>query len=70
MNVKQLVEKLQSYDPSAMVVIPGYENGYNETVTCCEIAVSLNPDAKWYDGKYEKIEYDDEPIHCMVISIL
>lgn len=70
MNVKQLIKKLESCDPSAMVVISGYEGGYNEAVACHEIGLKLNADAKWYDGKYDMVEYDDEQVHCLAISIL
>ena len=69
MNVRQLIEKLQNHDPSAMVVIPGYEGGYNEVFTSRDIPLNLNSDPKWYYGKYDIVEYDDESIHCMAVSI-
>lgn len=30
MKVCEFIERLRSYDPNARVVVPGYENGYDD----------------------------------------
>jgi hypothetical protein len=70
MNVKELVEQLQSYDPSTMVVIDGYEGGYNEVKALVEIKLRLDAHDKWYYGKHEILTNDSKSADCLAISIL
>ena len=53
MTVKQLIEKLQQFDPEAMVVVAGYEGGYNEISDAGDILLNLNVNKEWYYGKHE-----------------
>ena len=42
MNVGELIEKLQRYDPEQMVVIDGYEGGYDAADEVHEMKIKLN----------------------------
>lgn len=53
MTVKQLIEKLQQFDPEAMAVVAGYEGGYNEISDAGDIVLNLNVNKEWYYGKHE-----------------
>jgi len=55
MTVKELIEVLQSHDPSAMVVVAGYEGGYNEVGHADDVVVALNVNDNWYFGDHELV---------------
>jgi hypothetical protein len=65
MNVKQLIEQLQQFDPEAMAVVAGYEGGYDEISDAGAIRLNLNVNNEWYYGKHE-IDNDGE---CHAIYI-
>lgn len=70
MNVKQLIEKLESYDPTTMVVLVGYEGGYNEVKALVEIKLKLDAHQEWYYGKHEIVANESEVADCLAINIL
>lgn len=49
MNVKQLIEELQKLDPEIMVIVDGYEGGYDEVLTISIKPIQLN---KYVDSSY------------------
>jgi hypothetical protein len=53
MTVKELIEKLQKFDPGMIVVVDGYEGGVNDVSTAREIDIILNCHDEWYYGKHE-----------------
>jgi len=63
MKVKELIEKLQTFDPEMMVVRPGYEGGLKEISYAEVVPVALNYNAEWYYGEHEEMDdytsYDD-----------
>jgi hypothetical protein len=54
MNIKELIEKLQQFDPETLVVVNGYEEGQDDINNIEEITITLNPNkqSSWYEGKY------------------
>lgn len=70
MNVKELIEKLQGYDPELMVIIRGYEDGVNEAEYAAQVKIKLDAFTEWYYGKHE-ITYaaDTDPFDCEAIYI-
>ena len=54
MTVAELIIRLNQAPPNAKVVVRGYENGYNDVLELKSLFVMQNPEAKWYDGEYEK----------------
>jgi len=59
MKVKELIEQLQKFDPEQMVVVDGYETGYDEIKEVQHITgLSYYPklDKHWYDGEYQEVK--------------
>ena len=56
MKVKELIEKLQAFDPEMMVVRPGYEGGLTEINWTTVSTVALNFNKEWYYGEHEEID--------------
>ena len=68
MNVGELIEKLQRYDPEQMVVIDGYEGGYDTADEVHEMKIKLNVNEPWYYGKHEIVN-DGEDFDCIAVRI-
>jgi len=69
MNVKQLIEKLSTYDPKTMVIIGGYEGGVDEAHQAGKVKIKLDVYTEWYYGKHEVTDRDDDPFDCEAIYI-
>ena len=52
MTKKELIEILSQYDDDMLILIPGYENGFNLTGYVTSSHVMKLPDVEWYDGEY------------------
>jgi hypothetical protein len=52
MTKKELVEILSQYDDDMLVLIPGYENGFNLTGYVTSTHVMKNPKPMWWDGEF------------------
>ena len=58
MTVKQLIEKLQQFDPEIRVFVSGYEGGYDDLVTVSEIKdIALDVHDAWYYGDHEDADH-------------
>jgi hypothetical protein len=55
MKVKELIEKLQAFDPELEVYVDGYEGGYDTPQELFQSPIKLNAHGKneWYYGKHE-----------------
>ena len=68
MTVKELIEELKKYSPDKMVLVSGYEEGYDELKRVSEVKVKLDPSA---ENKHWKGEYTDFPLdECLINAIL
>lgn len=56
MKVKELIEQLQQYNPETLVLIPGYEGGYEDVKRIEKIGVVLNYNKESYYGPHELID--------------
>ncbi len=56
MTVSQLIQKLQTLPPDALVITEGYEDGYDTIKNVSLIPVKENPEKEWYLGKYTDSE--------------
>ena len=56
MKVKELVEKLQGFDPELMVVRPGYEGGVTEVQEVIEVMLAFNVNQELYYGEHDEVE--------------
>ena len=52
MTKKELVEILSQYDDDMLILIPGYESGFNLTGYVTSTLVMKRPRANWWDGEY------------------
>lgn len=77
MTVAELIEKLKAVPQDMMVVIPGYESGYdNPELTSSFLIEDANWNGKnkdnWYNGRhdeYYEMDGDDrQPIACVVVG--
>ena len=68
MTKKQLIEALQSYDDDMLILIPGYENGFNLTGYITSTHVMKRPRPNWWDGEY--LVSTDSPFNttCYIIT--
>jgi hypothetical protein len=69
MNVKQLIEKLSTYDPEMMVIISGYEGGVNEASSVGQVKIKLDYHSEWYYGKHEVTDRDGDPFDYEAVYI-
>jgi hypothetical protein len=64
MTVKELIEKLQAFDPESMVVRPGYEGGVTEVQYAFKTLLALNVNEEWYYGEHDEVkDTTDWPDH-------
>ena len=67
MTVKELIEKLQEFNPSARVIVDGYEGGYNDFHQLTEIKIIVKANSsKWYYGKHMKYEENNKHHEALV----
>jgi len=67
MKIKELIEKLQQFDPELMVMVDGYEDGYDDPIVGPVKKLKLNENAEWYNGKYEWSK-TDEGVEALLIE--
>jgi hypothetical protein len=78
MTVAELIEMLKAVPQDSMVVIPGYEGGFdNPSVHTDTLVVDTNWDGNnkttWYYGRHDRyykgIEAEDvQPMNCVVVG--
>jgi hypothetical protein len=63
MTAKQLIEKLQQFDPETRIFVAGYEGGYDDLVAVSEIKdIALDVHAEWYYGDHEDADHSYYPV--------
>ena len=67
MKIKELIEKLQQFDPELMVVVDGYEGGYDDPIVGPVKKLNLNVNEEWYNGKHEWSR-KDEGVDALIIE--
>ena len=79
MTVQELIEKLQTYDPTTRVMVEGYEGGYSDVTALLVDDVALNYYTEWYYGKHETvsvlvdlkhIKEDDKPEYEIIKALI
>jgi hypothetical protein len=56
MTVKELLDELKFMDKDAIVVLPGYEDGYNAVRAALPTFMVDYHDPKWYYGAFEEAD--------------
>jgi len=59
MTVKELIDVLQKLDPEMIVLVDGYEGGYDTPQAAERIPVIGPRETQWYYGDYTDCEHDD-----------
>ncbi len=57
MTVDELIQKLSDYPSNFRVIIPGYEDGYNDIIIIKEIEIVPDYHKNWYYGQH--LDKDD-----------
>jgi len=73
MKVKELIEKLQAFDPELEVYVDGYEGAYDTPQEPFQSPMKLNihNEVEWYYGKHELHRATDKgPIPDSVAVII
>lgn len=65
MTIKELIQKLGEYDPDTVVVVDGYEEGYDDpSVFTTEIVLDTNWDGEKkptsWEGRHEYFSVNEE----------
>ena len=66
MTVKQLIEELQKHNPDKLVLIPAYEEGFDNLEKVHEIKVKHKPKENYWQGNYEDYPLEE----CLISAIL
>ena len=70
MTVGELIAALQAYDPALVVVVDGYEGGYDDPELGEEtIKLNVSPPPPWYEGRHEGIYGTDKSDGTPVLVI-
>ena len=75
MTIKQLIEELSAMEnQDALVVVRGYEGGYDEvTPTNPELVdIALNVHSEWYYGKHERVSeiYQEDRRNYQIVKAI
>lgn len=54
MTIKDLKEKLAAFPDDTLVLVKGYEDGYNDIDQILEMKVHLNVHQHWYYGAHDE----------------
>lgn len=52
MTIQELIDKLKTFPPETLVVVRGYEEGYNDISILKEISLELDANEEWYYGQH------------------
>jgi len=58
MNVKDLIEKLKTFPEDSLVLVQGYEGGYDDIIRLEEKRVIENPQHEDWYGKYDDEDFE------------
>lgn len=59
MKVRELIDVLKDHDPEMMVIVRGYEAGYDEVGRTCVLDICLDVHKEGYYGKHDMV-FDEE----------
>lgn len=56
LTVSELIEKLLKLPQNALMIVDGYEGGFDGVIDVSMIDVNYDESKKWYYGRYEQSE--------------
>ncbi len=59
MTAEELINKLKQLPPDIIIVVRGYEDGYNDILELKPVRIKQIPDSRWYDGEYDDSTDED-----------
>lgn len=65
MTVKELKQNLNSFPDHTVVVVRGYEGGYNDISSLRTVNIKTKKNSHWYDGEY----YDSDDAENSIAAI-
>ena len=70
MTVGELVEALKAFPPDAIVVVDGYESGFDDPIIQARVAILGSVRHDW-DGQHHQCSWDEEhnPSHRAVVVV-
>lgn len=66
MTVRELIEELRKFPQDQRVIVPGYEDGFDDIHLLRSINITGFIPAAWYYGRYDQTEENGEPAVCIV----
>ncbi len=69
MNVKDLIDKLKTLPADALVLVQGYEDGFDAVKAIRQIKVAKKPDAREWNGEYEEAEKNNKNAVSSVVIL-
>lgn len=66
MTVRELILELEKHPPNKLVLIPAYEEGYDELTEVREVKVNFKESDKYWRGHYTDFPLDE----CLINAIL
>jgi hypothetical protein len=67
MTVKELIELLSKEDPDKLVLVTGYEGGFDPLKEVLQIKVKPDPSDNWWDGKYTNYPLEECDIDAILL---
>lgn len=65
MNVKELIEKLKQFPTEMLVVVDGYEGGYDDIATVHQVKVKLNDPRSLFGQHSDEALEKDATVLCL-----
>ena len=67
MTVKELIELLSKEDPNKLVLVTGYEGGFDPLKEVLQIKVKPEQDVSWWDGEYTNYPLEECDIDAILL---
>ena len=68
MTNQELIDELQNYPKDMMVVISGYEGGYNDMSELETIRLNLNSSEGWWSGSHKEAKKGGVPALWLTVK--
>lgn len=69
MEVKGLIEKLKTLPADALILVQGYEDGFDDIIAVKEIRVVERPAPRTWEGQYKDAEKDSKSAIAAIVVL-
>lgn len=56
MTIRELIDRLKSFDPETELFVKGYEGGWDKAETVFDAELILDAYEEWYYGRHEMVD--------------